>query len=243
MLLDGMFLYHISLSSCSWIHPGIPRLWNKGIPTHDVSFEDAKAKAIHDEAHVPVGDSTFLPHELILLKAHSISQNSLYDYMIYVILIWSCRSAMRASFIVGGPSPPGKLPIPGLTDDSFEPRIWYTGPEGQTQGFAFTYKDKNGNRVKITIWKDVISKDFSAPCHYLVFRYLLGSTGGFLFPSKAEIERLSHPDCTDRVVRESIGYASNTSLGKLHHRSIHRGALSRHFYSQCSNGLICCWTC
>jgi hypothetical protein len=125
---------------------------------------------------------------------------------------------MRASFVVGQAATSVKAPILGLTDESFEPRLWYLGPEGQTDGITFAFVDKTAIKRTISLWRDKVVKEFSLPCHYLVFRYLLGSTGGFLFPSKAEIQRLADPGCTDRVVRESIGYASyNTCLLKACH--------------------------
>jgi hypothetical protein len=174
-------------------------LWNDGDPTKHQDFINAKKEAIKTEAHVPGGDTPFMPHELIALRSYLSSRNSLYEYMIYVILLWTIRTAMRASFVVGCPRTDDQPGIPGLTDESWEPRLWYVSTDGKTDGITFTYKDKAGKRVTISSWRDKTTREFSLPCHYLGFRYFLFPLSSFAASSFRVRKRWI--DCLNPIVR------------------------------------------
>ncbi len=92
LLLCFLLCYFFSPISFPLHLWGLPKLWSSGNPNKDALVDNFTKSYMNMMSHYhPNGDSPIMPMELKLIRDHLMSSNHLWDFMLYTILLISCR--------------------------------------------------------------------------------------------------------------------------------------------------------
>jgi hypothetical protein len=157
-------------------HSGNARLLRQGNPIDSGLFDDEKQNfKTHFKNYKPRGCSHLLPSYVRKMRDALLSSNGLVDFQTYCIILIGIKVFLRQDEF-------GDIEI-----EDFEPTLFIVKDEAiiglvvKVQGMA------DDEVVRLYVWLDDENPEFCPVRHLLVYVYLAGIKGGFLFPSKREL--------------------------------------------------------
>jgi hypothetical protein len=135
----------------------------------------AICKLAPEQGYTVCGSSTCLPGHYRDARAYLVSRNDLFDLMFYCITLFSGRAYLQKSEHLG------------IKMNHFNHNLMKI-PFGFVEGlnwWVFGKSDKQ--HCSLWTWKDNETPVFCFMCHLLIYIYICGIQGGFLFTNQDEL--------------------------------------------------------
>jgi hypothetical protein len=164
------------LAGCRY-HRGTPLLWRKGNPKEsDLMMNVVKQTKIDNPDYVPKGDTPLSPWELISMRTYLISQNTVWDLMIWTMTLVACMLFLREDEVAS------------LSFESINYDLCIVNDNGTVEGVSLKVQGKSDPLpVTLMLWANDEVPELCPIRHLLCFIYLTGVTEGPWFPSKENL--------------------------------------------------------
>ena len=157
-------------------HLNMPKVHRSGNPTTDPLFKNSLRKSRKDGANwIERGDSQLLPSDLLLLRTHLLSSNSITGLQTWCIVIIAVKLFLRPDEVLS-------LRVDSIQQDLI---IW---KDGHCHSVTFQVMGKcDWQNVHLVAWADDDNPDLCTICPLLLYLHLSGIKSGCLFPKEKEL--------------------------------------------------------
>ena len=182
-------------------HSGCPLTQRSGDPTNATEYTNSKAEVQKKDANYEKkGSSQLIPADLRFLQSALLSSDTIFNLQLWVIIIISCRLFLRHD------------EFHDLSDVNFVSSLFAIFPDGiEHLGLWVCGKADKGVKKYLKVVTDREYPDLDAVSVLLVYLWLIGWKGGYLFPSSGEIR--SQPD--NGIYSTTICYT--TTMNNIQH--------------------------
>jgi hypothetical protein len=154
-------------------HLANPVLWLVGNPVTSNIVEDcAKSLFKLHSAYIAKGDSAVTPSELLKIRGKLLSSNSIYDYLIWTMIIIACKLFLRED------------EVSSMHFEDIVPDVTSVHSNGMVEGIAFTVQGKSdAHPVTLMMWSDHVFPHLCPVNALLSWLSLSKIKSGYIFPS------------------------------------------------------------